>query len=653
MSPDPPVIDTQEGRAPARTDSLRAVAVLVAAFTAGCRADPAIRAGLIAVPDRHRGGLRALATWPAGSDAPAVAHGACAGVLDNGRPVFESPQSEAGGANLLAVPLADEGRTIGAVALLVDGTATDVERAVGAWRRRLDAALDAAVAAAAGAGDGTGAGEVTDGVEAVHAADVGVIAAADHATDHATDHAPEPPGVGAVATPAEDARPRAAGELARIVDCQAALAEAERLGDAIGALLATLARQHGCSRVAFGWAAASGVRVQALSDGVGVRPSHDVVAPIATAMDEAIDQQGAVAWPEPCVGDAPVNVAQAQLARLSQVGATCSVPLIVRGRALGAISFERASPAFDADELAGLQRLAALLAPVVAMHRRIDRPMAAFGERLLERRARAGWIAAAVLAVLMLASLVPVPDRVGGAARVEGAMQRLLTAPVDGWLLRVHVRPGDAVSEGQVLVELDDRELSQERLRWSTEAEQAGRQATEALAREDRAQYAVHAARAVQARAQLSMVDTQLARQRVAAPFDGLVLSGDLTQSLGAPVKAGDTLLSVAPAGRHRVIVDVDERDVARVAQDAEGVLALGAHAGGVVSIRVVRISPAAVARDGRTVFEIEAAPAAGAELRPGYEGVAKFEAGSRRLGQVLFERPWRALADRIWALGW
>jgi hypothetical protein len=66
-----------------------------------------------------------------------------------------------------------------------------------------------------------------------------------------------------------------------------------------------------------------------------------------------------------------------------------------------------------------------------------------------------------------------------------------------------------------------------------------------------------------------------------------------------------------------------------------------------------VRISPAAVAREGRTVFEIEAAPAAGAELRPGYEGVAKFEAGSRRLGQVLFERPWRALADRIWALGW
>jgi multidrug efflux pump subunit AcrA (membrane-fusion protein) len=639
MSPDTPAIDTQQARAPARTDSPRAVAVLVAAFTAGCRADPAIRAGLIAVPDRHRGGLRALATWPAGSDAPSVAHGACAGVLDDGRPVFDSPTSAAGGANLLAVPLADEGRTIGAVALLVDGTPTDVERAVGAWRRRLDAALDAAVAGAAGAEEARP--EVAAGIDA------------DIDADHAADHASEPSGAGAIATPAGEARPRAAGELARIVECQAALAEAERLGDAIGALLATLARQHGCSRVAFGWAAASGVRVQALSDGVGVRPSHEVVAPIATAMDEAIDQQGAVAWPAPPVGDAPVNIAQAQLARLSQVGAACSVPLIVRGRALGAISLERASPAFDAGELAGLQRLAALLAPVVAMHRRIERPVAAFGERLLERRARAGWIAAAVLVVLALASLVPVPDRVGGAARVEGAMQRLLTAPLDGWLLRVHVRPGDAVSEGQVLVELDDRELSQERLRWSTEAEQAGRQATEALAREDRAQYAVHAARAVQARAQLSMVDTQLARQRVAAPFDGLVLSGDLTQSLGAPVKAGDTLLSVAPAGRHRVIVDVDERDVARVAQHAEGVLALGAHAGGVVPIRVVRISPAAVAREGRTVFEIEAAPAAGAELRPGYEGVAKLEAGSRRLGQVLFERPWRALADRIWALGW
>jgi len=623
MSPDTLAIDTQVARATARTESPRAVAVLAAAFTAGCSADPAIRAALIAVPDRRRGGLRALATWPTGSEAPAVTQRACADVLGDAHPVVGSPAQGEGGSNLLAVPLEDEGRCVGAVALLVDGTAADAERAVGAWRQRLDAALDAAVVAAA--------------------------------ADHAVDAVPELPGAeaGAIGMPAGDAAPRAAGELARIVECQAALAEAERLDDAIGALLATLARQYGCSRVAFGWAAASGVRVQALSDGVGVRPSHEVVAPIATAMDEAIDQQGAVAWPAPPAGDAPVNVAQAQLARLSQLGAVCSVPLSVRGRALGAISLERASPAFGADELAGLQRLAALVAPVVAMHRRIQRPVVAFGERLLERRARAGWFAAAVLVVLALASLVPVPDRVGGAARVEGAMQRLLTAPVDGWLLRVHVRPGDVVNEGQVLVELDDRELSQERLRWSTEAEQAGRQATEALAREDRAQYAVHAARAVQARAQLSMVDTQLARQRVAAPFDGLVLSGDLTQSLGAPVKAGDTLLSVAPAGRHRVIVDVDERDVARVAQAADGVLALSAHAGGVVPIRVVRISPAAVARDGRTVFEIEAAPAAGAELRPGYAGVAKFEAGSRRLGQVLFERPWRALADRIWALGW
>jgi multidrug efflux pump subunit AcrA (membrane-fusion protein) len=637
MSPDTLAIDTQAARATVRTNSPCAVAVLVAAFTEGCSADPAIRAALIAVPDRRRGGLRALATWPTGSEAPAAAQRACADVLYDARPVVGSLAQGAGGSNLLAVPLEDEGRCVGAVALLVDGTAADAERAVGAWRQRLDTALDAAVAAAA----------------ADDAADLATDPATERAADHAADAAPDPPGAGAIGMPAEDAPHRTAGELARIVECQAALAEAERLDDAIGALLATLARQHGCSRVAFGWAAASGVRVQALSDGVGVRPSHEVVAPIATAMDEAIDQQGAIAWPAPPAGDAPVNVAQAQLARLSQLGAVCSVPLIVRGRALGAISLERASPAFGADELAGLQRLAALVAPVVAMHRRIERPVVAFGERLLERRARAGWIAAAVLAVAALASLVPVPDRVGGAARVEGAMQRLLTAPVDGWLLRVHVRPGDAVSQGQVLVELDDRELSQERLRWSTEAEQAGRQATEALAREDRAQYAVHAARAVQARAQRSMVDTQLARQRVAAPFDGLVLSGDLTQLLGAPVKAGDTLLSVAPAGRHRVIVDVDERDVARVEQTAEGVLALSAHAGGVVPIRVVRISPAAVAREGRMVFEIEAAPAADAELRPGYEGVAKFEAGSRRLGQVLFERPWRALADRIWALGW
>lgn len=447
-------------------------------------------------------------------------------------------------------------------------------------------------------------------------------------------------------------------ESVSILECQAAIADAADLDAAVRGLLAVIARQYGCRRLAFGWWRPAGTQVAALSDSAGGPPSSEVAAPLATAMDEAIDQQACVAWPAPeALASVHVPVAQAQAARFGHVAVVCSVPLFAGGRPVGAMVLERDDHRFDAADLDALGRLAAFVAPMLLLRRQAARPLRTFASALRERLfgsgRRLGWgiVFAGLAGVAAL--LLPVTDRVSAPSRVEGETQRALTAPVDGWLMKVHVRPGDRVGADQLLVELDDRDLELERLRWHTETEQAERQATEALAREDRGQYAVHAAKASQARSQRALVEAQLARQRVRAPFDGIVLSGDLTQSLGAPVRAGETLLTIAPGDRHRVIVDVDERDVARVALGARGELALSAGAGRRVPVEVVRIAPAAVVREGRTVFEIEARPLVQADLRPGYQGVAKFDAPPRTLAAVMFERPWRTLADRLWAIGW
>jgi multidrug resistance efflux pump len=54
------------------------------------------------------------------------------------------------------------------------------------------------------------------------------------------------------------------------------------------------------------------------------------------------------------------------------------------------------------------------------------------------------------------------------------------------------------------------------------------------MARADRAQLVISQAKADEARAQLALVDEQLGRIRIEAPFDGVVIRGDLSQSLGA-----------------------------------------------------------------------------------------------------------------------
>ncbi|WP_315980884.1 hypothetical protein [Aliamphritea spongicola] len=67
------------------------------------------------------------------------------------------------------------------------------------------------------------------------------------------------------------------------------------------------------------------------------------------------------------------------------------------------------------------------------------------------------------------------------------------------------------------------------------------RQYQEALSVRDRAKINIISAQQSQVDAQLELVTGQLARAQLTAPFDGLVVSGDLSQRLGSAVSKGGT----------------------------------------------------------------------------------------------------------------
>ena len=267
------------------------------------------------------------------------------------------------------------------------------------------------------------------------------------------------------------------------------------------------------------------------------------------------------------------------------------------------------------------------------------------------RRARlclaAGGLAAAV------ALFVPIPYYIAAPARLEGSVQRVVVAPVDGFLEQVNVRPGDLVKSGQILAELATQDLQSERLRRRSELAQHENVYKAALARADRTQLVINQARAAEAQAQLQLVENQLQRAQLRAPFDGIVIKGDLPQQLGAPVQRGEVLLTLAPDDRYRLIVEVDERDVALVAAGLQGRLALAAAPESVFDFSVVRLLPVAVAADGRNFFEVEGAlEAEGKALRPGMRGVAKISAGRRTAAWIVTHRMLDWLRLAAWSVG-
>jgi RND family efflux transporter MFP subunit len=242
--------------------------------------------------------------------------------------------------------------------------------------------------------------------------------------------------------------------------------------------------------------------------------------------------------------------------------------------------------------------------------------------------------------------------RISANTRLEGQVQRAVTAPFPGYVRDAGHRAGDTVKAGELLARLDDRDLRTERVRLLAQRDQYGKQHREAMAQRDRAQISIISSQIDQADAQLAMVDEQLARTDIVAPFDGMIVSGDLTQLLGTPLERGQLLYEVAPLDSYRVVLDVDERDIADVSVGQSGELVLSSMPGQGYDFTVGKITPVNVAREGRNYFRLEArlADSAAERLRPGMEGVGKIFIAERRLIWIWTREMMNWFRLKLWA---
>lgn len=432
------------------------------------------------------------------------------------------------------------------------------------------------------------------------------------------------------------------------------------LAPAAAALADHLARRFGCRRVLVGLQRRGVIELVAASGGVAERLVGDAMDLASAAMDEAVHQGVAVHLPAEA-GARPVVQQAHERWRGLQGGSVLSLPLVDGSGAVGALAFEWPEPRNDLAHLATqADDVGAFAAPVLRLLRERELP---WSERLrhagdrtrrwwrdrLDGRARFAIVALASAVLGLLA--VPVPYDVSGRARVEGEQQRTLAAPADGFLKAVHARPGDTVRQGQVLAEMADQDLQLDRQRWGSELAQQESAYALAVSRNDRSQMVIALSRADQARAQLAKVEAQLQRAVLTAPFDGVVIEGDLEQSIDAPVERGAPLLLLAPAERHRIVIEVDERDIARVTAGQAGALSLSSMPWQRHALTVSRVTPMARAVEGRNVFDVEATLADGAgPLRPGLEGVARVQVGRRPLAWAWTHRVWDGLWLQAWA---
>ena len=428
------------------------------------------------------------------------------------------------------------------------------------------------------------------------------------------------------------------------------------------AIVSELANRLKCTRVSLGLVDKQSISVYAISNTTRIDVRSNLTRAISEAMNEAVDQGTSLATP--ALPDSRKHVTYAQAVLIQRGGATAvlSIPLYDNTNAIGALTLERdATTPFNHDDQRFCELLGALIGPVIKLKHDNNKPIATKVWISLREFTARLWggqhVATKMYTLLLLAIFVffgfATGDyRITSPARLEGTIKRVVAAPRDGFIANATMRAGDIVQAGDLLASLDSEELQLEQLKLNSQIDQLDKEKRAALSSGDRSTTAIVNAQHNQTAAQLALVSAQLERTRLSAPFDGIVVSGDLSQSIGSPVENGQILFEVSPLDSYRVVLEIDERDIGDIAETQRGLLTLTGLPGDTLAFTVNRVVPLSTARDGRNYFEVHAElDAHNSPVRPGMEGIGKVTVEQRKLLWIWTHRlvDWFRLALWTW----
>lgn len=410
-----------------------------------------------------------------------------------------------------------------------------------------------------------------------------------------------------------------------------------------------IASRHKCDRVCLGWHEGDYVRLQAISHTEKFQRKMEAVKALEQTMEEALDQDELIVWPR-ADDDTRVTRDHEKYADEHSIKHLCSVPLRLNGQAVGVITCERNREPFTEEE----QRLLTLFSEMAVRRlselKRMDRW---FGARMAlgarEKLAKVVGVEhtwAKVIAVLVAVGLAvlffgKMNYRVEAPFILRTENVAILSAPFEGYIEEVPVQLGDAVPIKGVLLKLDTRELLLQEAAAAADLDRFTREAEKARANNSLAEMRIAQAQAEQAQARLGLVRHRLKESAIAAPFDGVIVEGDLKKRIGAPVKQGDVLFKVARTDQMYLECNVDERDVHEISDTAIGEIAFASQPKLKFPIKLKRIEPVAQSKDKENFYIVRCGFDTPVESwwRPGMSGVAKINVGKRTFFWVISHR--------------
>jgi multidrug efflux pump subunit AcrA (membrane-fusion protein) len=455
------------------------------------------------------------------------------------------------------------------------------------------------------------------------------------------------------------------------------VATAEGFESAAMNLCNELATRSGASRVSLGWLKGKQIKVKALSHTEKFDKKQELVIELQKVMEECLDQEEPVRFdPE---GNSSQNVTRnAREHSLKQGGIiVMSVPLRRRDEIVGVLTLEFPARSVGVDGAAetGLAVAAELLAPQLFDRYENDRNIfvkvghsirnvtrMAIGPKYMGIKL----LIFAVLALGVFVSLYTPVYRVRSSFLLQPVEKRSICAPFKGSLDQVFFKPGDAVKKGDVLARMRTTEMQLEKLEAEEKANTARIQADAASRQQKFADMRGYEAQRAQAQAHVDLLSSRIAQADLVAPFDGVLMKGDLYDKQGAPAEFGDVLFEIARSQEGkptRIAVEaeiqISERDIQEVVKHAyksdrpfDGQISTTSFPDQDHKFKITRIVPLGVPKEGENVFQVYASienDQAPEWMHPGLAGEARVDIEKRRMVWIWTHKLTDWLRLKLW----
>lgn len=424
-----------------------------------------------------------------------------------------------------------------------------------------------------------------------------------------------------------------------------------------------LAERLACERVSFAVVSGFQVVIKGFSDQLRFsRVSHGVSS-LEAVIEEAVEQGVSLNYPAQEEGE--TFIVQKHHLYSKENGAVCllTIPLFVGNNIFGAISLQRPrGQVFASHEVNVLNSIVDVLGPTLKIKlrdeefwlKKLNRKVALNMKKLLGPEDLAKKVTLfTVLFMILSLGFIQKTDVIHAKSTIEGCVQQMIIAPRDGFVESAHARAGDLVEKNQIMARLDSQNLLLEYEKLFSELKKISKEYQEALANRERSKVSILKAKIEQAEAEMDLVNLKMERSNLRAPFNGMVVSGDLNQSIGVPVEQGQRLFQVASVDDFRLALQVSEDEIFKIKIGQTGRLRLVSFPYEYIPITINRITPIAKPEKGGNYFRVEASiDDKSIALRPGMEGIANVDGGTGSILWVWSSALFSHIRLWLWSIG-